>query len=115
MPTVTTSELFDVFDRQSAIPTVQFDRRKPKGELWEMLNSLFQENCFAYRMNLEWSLNIPIASRGSCAYASIEVLHESGVDPILMQLPKQHVYLVEGEVSDYLVELIFTDTGDETT
>ena len=65
-------------------------------------------------MNLEWSLNIPIAYRSSGAYASIEVLHESGVDPILMQLPKQHVYLVEGEVSDYLVELIFTDNGDET-
>lgn len=114
MPNDTTSELFDVFDRQSAIPTVQFDRRRPKGELWEMLNSLFHENCFAYRLNLEWSLNIPIAYRSSGAYASIEVLHESGVDPILTQLPEQHVYLVEGEVSDYLVELIFTDTGGKT-
>lgn len=46
MPNDTTSELFDVFDRQSDIPTVQFDRSRPKGELWEMLNSLFQENCF---------------------------------------------------------------------
>ena len=115
MPNDTTSELFDVFDRQSDIPTVQFDRSRPKGELWEMLNSLFQENCFSYRLNLEWSLNIPVAYRSSGAYASIEVLHESGEDPILMLLPRQHVYLVEGEVRDYLVELIFTDIGDETT
>ncbi len=108
LPKDTKSELYDIFNYQSEIPKVLFDRTHPKGELWEMINNLFHEDSFSYRFNLEWSLNIPVAYRSSGAYSSIEVLHGSGVDPILAQLPKQHVYLVEGEKSDYLVEVVFT-------
>ena len=109
MPKGTGSELFDNFDREADIPKVFFDRTHPKGELWDVLNRMALENCFSYRLNLEWSLNIPVAYKSSGAYANIEIMHGSGVDPTLMQLPPQHVYLVEGEIDDYLVELIFTD------
>ena len=103
--------LFDILARQGEIPRIVFDRTLPKGVLWESLNAMALEGCISYRLNLEWSLNIPVAYRSTGACASIEVLHGSGIDPTLMQLPKQHVYLVEGEVNDYLIELIFTDNN----
>ena len=105
------SKLFNVFDREQPIPRVNFDRTEPKAHLWEALNALFHEDAFSYRLDLEWSLNIPVAYRRSGACAGIEVMHGSGVDPMLMQLPRQHVYLVAGEQGDYLVELTFTDDG----
>lgn len=111
LPKGTESELFDILARQGEIPRIVFDRTLPKGVLWESLNAMALEGCISYRLNLEWSLNIPVAYRSTGACASIEVLHGSGIDPTLMQLPKQHVYLVEGEVNDYLIELIFTDNN----
>lgn len=112
MPSDITSELFDVFDNKSDIPTIYFDRSQPKGDLWKQLNEVFHEDCFSYRLNLEWSLNIPIAYKSSGAYANIEVLHGSEVDPIMKQLPEQHIYLIESDDNDYLVELIFTDSSE---
>ena len=93
------------------MPKIYFDRTHPKGELWEQLEELFHEDCFSYGLNLEWSLNIPIAYVSTGAYSRIEVMKESGDDPVLMRLPKQHVYLVESETARHPVELIFTENG----
>ena len=38
LPVGTKSELFSMLDSDREIPSVTFDRRKPKHELWEMLN-----------------------------------------------------------------------------
>ncbi|MDY5002151.1 MAG: ThiF family adenylyltransferase [Eubacteriales bacterium] len=105
------SELFDVLESCSEVPKIYFDRTHPKGELWEQLEELFHEDCFSYGLNLEWSLNIPIAYVSTGAYSRIEVMKESGDDPVLMRLPKQHVYLVESETARHPVELIFTENG----
>lgn len=109
LPVGTKSELFSMLDSDREIPSVTFDRRKPKHELWEMLNEMFQEEIPSYRLNLEWSLNIPVAYRSIGACAVLEVAVNSGVDPTLMDLPPRHIYLVEGEENDYLLEIIFTE------
>lgn len=59
------------------------------------------------------SLNIPVAYRSTDAYAKIEVPEGCDVDPVLWQLPKEHIYLVEGDAHDYLVKLCFTDKEAE--
>lgn len=82
-------------------------RKKCKDAFFE--NFYFREDIPSYRLNLEWSLNIPIAYRSTDAYAKIEVPKGCGVDPVLWQLPKEHIYLVEGDEHDCLVKLCFTD------
>ena len=91
------------------IHRIEFDRTHPKHELWEKMNAVFQEDIPSYRLDLEWSLNIPVAYRSTDAYAKIEVPEGCGVDTVLLQLPKEHIYLVEGDEHDYLVKLSFTD------
>lgn len=103
------SELFDALAEAEAIHYIEFDRTHPKHELWEKMNAVFQEDIPSYKLNLEWSLNIPVAYRSTDAYAKIEVPEGCGVDPVLWQLPKEHIYLVEGDEHDYLVKLCFTD------
>ena len=103
------SELFDALAEAEAIHCIEFDRTHPKHELWEKMNAVFQEDIPSYRLDLEWSLNIPVAYRSTDAYAKIEVPEGCGVDPVLWQLPKEHIYLVEGDEHDYLVKLCFTD------
>ena len=58
---------------------------------------------------MEWSLNIPVAYRSIGACAKLEVAINSGIDPTLKALPRQHIYLVEGDKKDYLIEITFTD------
>lgn len=113
LPADATSELFEIFDREKEIKSVSFDRFQPKSELWKALDELFQEDCWSYALNLEWGLNIPVAYRSTDAYARIEVPRECGVDETLMRLPRQHIYKVEGEKEDYLVELTFTDAEEK--
>jgi len=109
-PTSIKSELYDVFEPEKEITRVTFDRSQPKRLLWEKLNELFGENIYSYVLNLEWSLNIPIAYHSTQALARVEVTMDSGVDENLCKLPDCHVYLVEGDERDYLVELQFTDS-----
>jgi len=109
IPTGTNSELFSVFEPTMDIQKVSFNRNQPKHDLWELLNSMFKEDIPSYRLNLEWSLNIPVAYRSIGACAKVEVAVNSGVDPTLKDLPQRHVYLVEGEENDYLVEITFED------
>lgn len=101
--------MFDVLAENEGIHCIEFDRTHPKHELWEKMNAVFSEDIPLYRLDLEWSLNIPVAYRSTDAYAKIEVPEGCGVDPVLWQLPKEHIYLVEGEEHDYLVKLCFTD------
>lgn len=103
------SELFDVLSETENIQHIEFDRTHPKHELWEKMNAAFQEDIPSYRLDLEWSLNLPVAYRSTDAYAKIEVPKGCGVDSILWQLPREHIYLVEGDEHDYLVKLCFTD------
>ena len=91
------------------IPTVTFNRNRPKHELWEQLNRMFKEDIPSYRLDLEWSLNIPVAYRSIGACAKLEVAMNSGIDSTLKDLPPKHVYLVEGDENDYLVEIVFDD------
>ena len=109
LPTEIRSELFDALTEAEVIHHIEFDRTHPKHELWEKMNAVFQEDIPSYRLDLEWSLNIPVAYRSTDAYAKIEVPEGCGVDPVLLQLPKEHIYLVEGDEHDYLVKLCFTD------
>lgn len=111
MPKGTDSELYRVFNREEDICKAEFDRSSPKSELWKKLEELFHEDLEVYRLNLEWSLNISLAYHSSNAVARIEVPREGGMDPVLKQLPQCHVYLVEGDKEDYLVELTFTDNN----
>lgn len=103
------SELFSVFTPTAEIPKITFNRSKPKHELWECLDALFKEDVPSYRLDLEWSLNIPVAYRSIGACAKLEVAINSGIDPTLKALPRQHIYLVEGDKKDYLIEITFTD------
>ncbi len=103
------SELFSRFDPSADIPKIKFDRNRPKHELWERMRRMFGEDIVSYRLDLEWSLNIPVAYRSVGACARIEVAKDSGVDPTLKSLPLKHIYLVEGEENDYLLEITFTD------
>jgi hypothetical protein len=114
LPPTAGSPLYDMLGQSASIPRIEFDRTRPKQELWEKLNELFQEDILSYRLDLEWSLNIPVAYRSTNAYAKIEIPRDCGVDPVLMQLPKKHIYLVEGDQRDYLAELYFTDAEGET-
>ncbi len=109
LPSGINSELFSVFSPSLDIPTVTFDRNRPKHELWEQLNEMFKEDIPSYRLDLEWSLNIPVAYRSIGACAKLEVAMNSGVDSTLKDLPPKHVYLVEGDENDYLVEIVFDD------
>lgn len=109
LPAEIKSELFDVLSEAKIIQHIEFDRTHPKHELWEKMNAIFCENIPSYRLDLEWSLIIPVAYRSTNAYAKIEVPEGCGVDPILLQLPKEHIYLVEGDEQDYLVKICFTD------
>ena len=109
LPAEIKSELFDALAEAEVIHRIEFDRTHPKHELWEKMNAVFQEDIPSYRLDLEWSLNIPVAYRSTDAYAKIEVPEGCGVDPVLWQLPKEHIYLVEGDEHDYLVKLCFTD------
>lgn len=109
LPSGINSELFSVFSSSLDIPTVTFDRNRPKHELWEQLNEMFKEDVPSYRLNLEWSLNIPVAYRSIGACAKLEVAMNSGVDSTLNDLPPKHVYMVEGDENDYLVEIVFND------
>lgn len=109
LPAGVSSELFSVFSTSLSIPTVTFDRNGPKHELWEQLNQMFKEDIPSYRLDLEWSLNIPVAYRSIGACAKLEVAMNSGVDPTLKNLPPKHIYLVEGDENDYLVEIVFED------
>lgn len=109
LPSEIKSELFDVLAEAEVIQRIEFDRTHPKHELWEKMNAVFQEDIPSYRLDLEWSLNIPVAYRSTDAYAKIEVPEGCGVDPVFWQLPKEHIYLVEGDEHDYLVKLCFTD------
>lgn len=111
-PAEISSELFDALNEAKTIHRIEFDRTHPKHELWEKMNIIFQEDIPSYRLNLEWSLNIPVAYRSTDAYAKIEVPEGCGVDPVLRQLPREHIYLVEWDEHDYLVKLCFTD-GEE--
>lgn len=115
MPATAKSELYEVFNTATEITTVRFDRSIPKHMLWEQLNELFGEDIFSYGLNLEWSLNIPVAYRSTNAYARIEVSKDSGVDEVLYDLPDCHVYLVEGDEKNYLIELQFVDCGNKET
>ena len=109
------SELYEIFDPQQPIAKIRFDRSLPKRYLWEKLNILFKENIYSYRLNLEWSLNIPIAYDYANALAKIEVSMNSGVDAIFDRLPDRHIYYVEGEKGEYLVEITFEGgVNDET-
>ena len=92
-----------------SIPKIEFNRNRPKHELWECINKLFEEDIPSYRLDLEWSLNIPVAYRSVGACAKIEVAVNSGVDFTLKDLPSKHIYLVEGEENDYLLEITFLD------
>ena len=103
-------KLFDALAETEVIRCIEFDRTHPKHELWKKMNAVFQEDIPSYRLDLEWSLNIPVAYRSTDAYAKIEVPKGCGVDPVLWQLPKEHIYLVEGDEHDYLVKLCFTDS-----
>lgn len=109
LPSEIKSELYDTLAEASIIHHIEFDRTHPKHELWEKMNAVFKEDIPSYRLDLEWSLNIPVAYRSTDAYAKIEVPKGCGVDPILWQLPKEHIYLVEGDEHDYLIKLCFTD------
>lgn len=109
LPAEIRSELFDALTEAEVIHRIEFDRTHPKHELWEKMNAVFKEDIPSYRLDLEWSLNIPVAYRSTDAYAKIEVPEGCGVDPVLWQLPKEHIYLVEGDEHDYLVKLCFTD------
>jgi hypothetical protein len=109
IPNGTNSELFSMFSPMLDIPTVTFDRNRPKHELWEQFNQMFKEEIPSYRLNLEWSLNIPVAYRSIGACAKLEVAMNSGVDPTLKDLPPKHIYLAEGDENDYLVEIVFKD------
>ena len=102
-------ELYRALAEAGEIRRIEFDRSRPKRELWEKLEELFQEKTASYRLNLEWSLNLPVAYATDGAYAKIEVPENCGTDPVLMKLPREHIYLVEGDRKDYLVELCFTD------
>lgn len=109
-PSEIKSELFDALAETEVIYCIEFDRTHPKHELWKKMNAVFQEDIPSYRLDLEWSLNIPVAYRSTDAYAKIEVPKGCSVDPVLWQLPKEHIYLVEGDEHDYLVKLCFTDS-----
>lgn len=109
LPAGVNSELFSVFSPTLGVPTVTFDRNRPKHELWEQLNRMFKEDIPSYRLDLEWSLNIPVAYRSIGACAKLEIAMNSGVDPTLKDLPPKHIYLVEGDENDYLVEIVFDD------
>lgn len=109
IPAGTDSELYSVFKPGDEMPTVTFDRARPKHELWETLKELFGEDIASYRLDLEWSLNIPVAYHSVNACAMVEVAQGSGVDPTLMLLPPRHVYLVEGDDRDYLLEIVFEE------
>lgn len=109
LPSEIKSELFDALVEAEVIHRIDFDRTHPKHELWEKMNAVFQEDIPSYRLDLEWSLNIPVAYRSTDAYAKIEVPEGCGMDPVLWELPKEHIYLVEGDEHDYLIKLCFTD------
>lgn len=109
LPQGTNSELFSIFSSTMSIPKIEFNRNRPKHELWECINKLFEEDIPSYRLDLEWSLNIPVAYRSVGACAKIEVAVNSGVDFTLKDLPSKHIYLVEGEENDYLLEITFLD------
>lgn len=113
LPAEIKSELFDVLAKTEVIHRIEFDRTHPKHELWEKMKAVFQEDVISYRLDLEWSLNIPVAYRSTGAYAKIEVPEGCGVDPVLWQLPREHIYLVEGEEKNHLVKLCFTDSEEE--
>ena len=102
-------EFYRALAEAGEIRRIEFDRSRPKRELWEKLEELFREKTASYRLNLEWSLNLPVAYATDGAYAKIEVPENCGTDPVLMKLPREHIYLVEGDRKDYLVELCFTD------
>lgn len=103
------SELFDALDESRTIYRIEFDRTHHKHELWGKINEIFKENLPSYKINLEWSLNVPVAYNSTNAYAKIEVPKGCGVDPVLKELPSEHIYLIEGNQYDYLVELCFVD------
>ncbi len=109
IPSDTKSELFSVFSPMQGIPQIRFNRSNPKHELWEQFVSMFHEEIPSYGLNLEWSLNIPVAYRSIGACARLEVAMNSGVDPVLKDLPHRHIYLVEGDENDYLVDITFED------
>jgi proteasome lid subunit RPN8/RPN11 len=113
LPEQTPSELYDTLAEAGEIKHIEFDRTHPKGELWDKFSEAFREDISSYRLNLEWGLNIPVAYRSTDAYAKIEVPKACGVDPVLLQLPKEHIYLVEGDEGDYLAELCFVDESDK--
>ena len=107
------SELYGALAEAGEIRRMSFDRTRPKHELWEKLNELFQEDIPSYRLNLEWSLNLPVAYDRSSACRRIEVAAGSGVDPVLTRLPREHIYLAEGEEKNYLLKLCFTEKQEK--
>ena len=109
LPEASASELYDTLAEAGEIQRIEFDRSHPKHELWEKLNELFREDIISYRLNLEWSLNIPVAYTSTGACARIEAAKGCGPDPLLMKLPREHIYLVEGDRKNYLAEICFTD------
>ena len=106
LPEGTSSELYDALRDCDPVRTLTFDISRPKGELWEMLRSFTGEEIPSFRLDLEWSMNFPVAYRSSGAVAMLEVPKGCGPDPLLERLPFDHIYLVQGEERDYLVRLI---------
>lgn len=112
MPENAASELYEVFDPKKEIYKLTFNRNRPKRELWDELREVFQDDSFSYNLDLEWSLNIPVAYANTGACANIEVHSACGIDPIIKKLPKQHVYLVKGEEKELLIEITFVDKDE---
>lgn len=109
IPSVIKSELFDVWNKDEPIPEITFGRTQPKGELWDMLEELFHEDS-EYALDLEWSMNKPVAYHSSNAVARIEILPGKGVDPTFERLPEKHIYKVEATNGElHLVEITLTE------
>ncbi len=108
-PAAAQSELYSMLGSREDIPKIRFDRTRPKHELWQQLNDLFGEDIPSYRLNLEWSMNFPLAYSYTNALAKLEIACNTIADETLLRLPKQHIYLVEGFEKDYLVEITFTE------
>lgn len=103
------SELYRVFERDKDIPYLEFDRTKPKSELFSKLKELFRVDTSAFQLNLEWSLIIPVAYRSTGACPSIVVFEGCGVDDTLKELPDEHIYLVEADETEHLIDLKLVD------
>lgn len=107
LPKGSESELYGMIDK----PIIQmtFDRALPKEKLWNQFRDVLGEDIQAFRMNLLWSMNFPLCYSSVNTVSCIAVAEGSGVDENLGRLPDSHVYLVEGEEDDYLVELTLTE------